>query len=156
MRPRVWPPIALAIAAVTLSPLPRAQDAASVKIDVNVVNVIFDVRDKRGGFIGNLNKDDFTISEDGKQHEIKFFNRETDLPLTIGLLIDSSASQANLIESEKSSAYKFFGSVLRPKDLAFLISFADTRNCCRITPIRRNYCRKGWGTYTPMRLSAAE
>jgi len=90
---------------------------------VDVVSVLFSVRDKRGGLIGNLNKEDFTVAEDGKDQTVKYFTRETDLPLTIGLLIDVSASQMNLIEIEKNAAYQFFGSVLGKKDLAFLISF---------------------------------
>jgi len=95
----------------------------SIKVDVDVVNVLFNVRDKKSGLIGNLSKDDFTIFEDGKQQTVKYFNRETDLPLTIGLLIDVSASQMNLIEIEKNAADQFFSHVIRPKDLAFLISF---------------------------------
>lgn len=112
------------IAPVLLSCLAFGQDAPpSIKVDVDVVNVLFNVRDKKSGLIGNLNKDDFTIFEDGKQQTIKYFNRETDLPLTIGLLIDVSASQMNLIEIEKNAADQFFSHVIRPKDLAFLISF---------------------------------
>lgn len=95
----------------------------SIKVEVNVVNVVFNVRDKRGGLVPNLNKEDFTIAEDGKQQEIKYFARETDIPMTMGLLIDVSASQENLIGIEQQAAYAFFGQVLRPKDLAFLISF---------------------------------
>src|SRR5579872_897259 len=106
-------------------PLTFAQDEPTIKVEVQLVNILFNVRDKRGGLIGSLNKDDFTIFEDGKQQEIKYFNRETDLPLTIGLLIDVSASQGNLIEIEKNAAYQFFGSVLRKQDLAFLISFGS-------------------------------
>jgi len=103
---------------------PSPQDApATIKVDVDVVNILFNVRDKKGGLIGNLEKGDFSIWEDGKQQEIKYFNRETDLPLTIGLLIDISASQGNLIEIEKDAASQFFSQVLRTKDLAFLISF---------------------------------
>ena len=101
-----------------------AQDTPpTIKVDVDVVNILFNVRDKKSGLIGNLTKEDFTIFEDGKQQDIKYFNRETDLPLTIGLLIDVSASQMNLIEIEKNAADQFFNSVIRPKDLAFLISF---------------------------------
>ena len=104
-------------------PLSLAQDEPTIKVEVQLVNILFNVRDKRGGLIGSLNKDDFTIFEDGKQQEIKYFNRETDLPLTIGLLIDVSASQGNLIEIEKNAAYQVFGAVLRKLDLAVLISF---------------------------------
>jgi len=110
----------------TALPVAVAQDAApppSIKVEVNVVNVLFNVRDKHGALIGNLNKDNFSIFEDGKEQTIKFFTRENDLPMTIGLLIDVSASQENLIGIEQQAASAFFGSVLRPKDLAFLISF---------------------------------
>ncbi len=95
----------------------------SIKVDIDVVNILFNVRDKKSGLIGNLEKDAFTVFEDGKQQEIKYFNRETDQPLTLGLLIDVSASQMNLIDIEKNAAYQFFGAVLRKQDLAFLISF---------------------------------
>ncbi|MFN7994494.1 MAG: VWA domain-containing protein [Bryobacteraceae bacterium] len=97
----------------------------SISVDVSLVNVLASVRDKHGGLIGNLTKDDFTIYEDGKQQTIKYFTRETDLPLTIGLLVDVSASQRNLIEIEKQAAHQFFRQVLRKKDEAFLISFGE-------------------------------
>src|SRR5579864_1117905 len=113
-----------AFAVILVSALLVAQDTTpTIKVDIDVVNVLFNVRDKSHGLVGNLTKDDFTVFEDGKQQEIKFFNRETDLPLTIGLLIDVSASQGNLIEIEKDAASQFFSQVLRSKDLAFLISF---------------------------------
>jgi len=109
---------------ILASALLFAQDPPpTIKVDVDVVNILFNVRDKHSGLIGNLTKDDFTIFEDGKQQDVKYFNRETDLPLTIGLLIDVSASQMNLIEIEKNAADQFFDNVIRPKDLAFLISF---------------------------------
>jgi len=97
----------------------------TLKVEVNLVNILLNVRDKKGGLVGNLNKDDFKVFEDGKEQTVKYFNRETDLPLTIGLLIDVSASQMNLIEIEKNAAYQFFGTVLRKQDLAFLISFGE-------------------------------
>lgn len=109
---------------ILLSGVLIAQDAEpTLKVDVDIVNILFNVRDKSKNLVGNLTKDDFTIFEDGKQQTVKYFNRETDLPLTIGLLIDVSASQMNLIDIERNAADQFFGSVIRPKDLAFLISF---------------------------------
>ncbi len=119
-----------ALALSALAALLAAQDDASkdnltLKVEVNLVNILFTVRDKKGGLVGSLNKDDFKVFEDGKEQEVKYFNRETDLPLTIGLLIDVSASQKNLIEIEMNAAYQFFGSVLRKQDLAFLISFGE-------------------------------
>ena len=65
------------------------------------------VRDKKGALVGNLDKDDFTIFEDGKQQTIKYFTKETDLPLTLGLLVDVSGSQRNLIGVEKDAASSF-------------------------------------------------
>jgi len=83
------------------------------------------VRDKRGGLVANLDQRDFSIFEDGKPQDIKYFARETDLPLTIGLLIDVSGSQRNLLDIERSAASQFFSQVLRKKDEAFLISFGE-------------------------------
>src|SRR5205085_3112409 len=81
---------------------------APIKVDVDVVNILASVRDKRGGLVANLEKNDFTILEDGKPQTIKYFTRETDLPLTIGLLVDVSRSQENLIGIERSAASQFF------------------------------------------------
>jgi VWFA-related protein len=102
-----------------------AQDLPTIKVDVDIVNVLTSVRDKRGALISNLEKNDFTILEDGKAQEIKYFTKETDLPLTIGLLVDVSGSQRNLIDIERNAASSFFAQVLRKKDEAFLISFGE-------------------------------
>jgi VWFA-related protein len=99
--------------------------AQDIKVDVSVVNILCAVRDKRGGLVANLEQKDFTILEDGKPQEIKYFTRETDLPLTLGLLVDVSGSQRNLIDIERNAASQFFTSVIRKKDLAFLISFGE-------------------------------
>ena len=115
-----------ALAACTLGGfLLLAQDPSLIKVDVDIVSVLASVRDKRGGLVANLEKNDFTIFEDGKTQTIKYFSRETNLPLTIGLLVDVSGSQINLIETERSAASQFFQQVLRPKDQAFLISFGS-------------------------------
>jgi len=103
----------------------QAQDLPSIKVEVNVVSVLTTVRDKKGGLIANLQKDDFTVLEDGKPQTIKYFTKETDLPLTIGMLVDVSGSQRNLIDIERSAASQFFTQVLRKKDEAFLISFGE-------------------------------
>jgi VWFA-related protein len=112
----------LMLASMLTTGIALAQDEP-IKVNVNVVNVLCTVRNKAGGLIGNLEKSDFTLFEDGKQQEIKYFTRETDLPLTIGLLVDVSASQERLIETERNAAHQFFTRVLRAKDEAFLISF---------------------------------
>ena len=98
---------------------------AAIQVDVSLVSILATVHNKGGGLVGSLEKDDFTLSEDGQSQEIKYFTRETDLPLTLGLLVDVSASQRNLIEIEREAAYQFFSQVLRKKDLAFLISFGE-------------------------------
>ncbi len=114
------------LSAVLAMPAPALpQEEPTIKVDVNLVNVLCSVRDRSGGLIGNLTKDDFALTEDGKAQDIRYFTRETNLPLTLGLLIDVSASQGNLIGIEQEAASAFFSSVLRPKDLAFLISFGQ-------------------------------
>jgi VWFA-related protein len=112
------------VAIPALPQQPAVQESEpTIKVDVDLVNVLFSVHNKQNGLVGNLSKDDFTLYEDGRQQDIRYFTRETDLPLTIGLLVDVSLSQRNLIEIERRAAYQFFAKVLRPKDLAFLISF---------------------------------
>lgn len=96
-----------------------------ITVNVDIVNILATVRDKRGGLVANLEKSDFTVLEDGKAQTIKYFTRETDLPLTIGLLVDVSRSQENLIGIERNAASQFFSKVLRKKDEAFLISFGE-------------------------------
>jgi VWFA-related protein len=105
-----------ALAACTLGGfLLLAQDPSLIKVDVDIVSVLASVRDKRGGLVANLEKNDFTIFEDGKTQTIKYFSRETNLPLTIGLLVDVSGSQINLIETERSAASQFFQQYCVPK-----------------------------------------
>ncbi len=97
-----------------------------IRVDVDLVNILYTVHQKHGGqLVPNLTKDDFTVFEDGKEQTISQFSRETDLPLTLGLLVDVSASQTNLIEIERQAASAFFSDVIRPKDEAFLISFGQ-------------------------------
>jgi VWFA-related protein len=103
---------------------PKDQDlGAAIKVDVDVVSLYCTVHNKQNGLISSLNKGDFDLSEDAKPQTIKYFSRETDIPLTMGLLIDVSGSQQNLIENERQAGSQFFSSVLRQKDVAFLISF---------------------------------
>lgn len=117
--------LTLAVAQQKKEQPPVESDVPTIKVDVDLVNVLFSVRDKRGAFISNLTKDDFQIFEDGKEQQIRVLTRESDLPLTIGLLVDVSRSQENLIEVERRAAVQFFRQVLRQKDMAFLISFGS-------------------------------
>jgi VWFA-related protein len=112
-------PVLLIVSALVLS----AQDENVIKVDVSIVNILCSVHNKGNGLVGNLEKKDFQIFEDGKPQEIKYFTREVDLPLTIGLLVDTSKSQERLMEPERRAASEFFTKVLRKKDLAFLMQF---------------------------------
>jgi VWFA-related protein len=91
--------------------------------NVNVVNLFFNVKDKKGALIPSLKKEDFQILEDGKPQTIKYFSAESDQPLTLGILIDTSLSQERVLPMEKEVGAAFLRDVLRPKDLAFVISF---------------------------------
>jgi len=97
----------------------------TIKVDVDLVNLYFSVRDKRGGYIATLAKDDFDFYEDGKKQDPKVFAREADQSITVGLLVDVSGSQEALIEEERRASFRFFSQVLRKKDLAFIISFGS-------------------------------
>jgi VWFA-related protein len=93
------------------------------KLGTNVVQLFFNVKDKRGALIPNLTKDDFEIAEDGRPQTIKYFTAESNLPLTLGILIDASGSQRNVIDMEKEVGGAFLHQILTDKDEAFVISF---------------------------------
>jgi VWFA-related protein len=97
-------------------------DLQTLKVNVNLVNVYFSVRDKNG-FITNLHKDDCNIYENKELQKTKNFTQEKNLPLTIGILLDTSGSQMNVLPLEQQSGAEFLKDVLTPKDEAFLISF---------------------------------
>jgi VWFA-related protein len=99
------------------------QSLETLKVNVNVVQLFFNVKDKKGALIPSLTKDDFQVLEDGKPQTIKYFKAESDLPLTLGILIDSSGSQQRVLEMEKEVGANFLQEILRDKDLAFVISF---------------------------------
>jgi VWFA-related protein len=103
----------------------QSQDESTetLKVNVEVVQLFFNVKDKHGALIPNLTKDNFDLFEDGKPQTIKYFKAETDLPLTLGILIDSSGSQQRVLDMEKTVGGSFLESTLRPKDEAFVISF---------------------------------
>ncbi|MBZ5628137.1 MAG: VWA domain-containing protein [Acidobacteriia bacterium] len=118
--------IGVSLAARAQQAPPRQGDADDVqtfKVDVNVVNVYFNVKDKHGLLVPNLVKDSFLIFEDGKPQSIKYFSAESNQPLTLGILIDSSVSQERVLPMEKEVGAAFLREVLREKDLAFVIGF---------------------------------
>src|SRR5208282_5956538 len=98
--------------------------AATIAVDVTVVTLPVTVRDKHGKIIHDLTKDDFTLQEDKRPQTIKYFSQDTNLPLTLGLLVDTSRSQTNVLDAEKSASRSFFDQMLvKEKDKAFLIHF---------------------------------
>ncbi len=102
-----------------------AQDA-SIKVDVDVVNILCTVYDRRGALVTDLKQDDFKIFENGKLQQVRYFARETNLPLTLALLLDVSGSVARFVELEKDTAARFLDAVLRPDDQALLMGFSST------------------------------
>jgi len=113
-----------AISAVSAGRLLRAQKETTFTADVKVVNVFASVRDKQGRIVQNLTKDDFALSEDGHPQVIKYFSQESNLPLTLGLLVDTSMSQRRVLGEERTASQRFFQQVLREdKDKAFVIHF---------------------------------
>ena len=112
-------------------------------MDVDLVNVLCSVHNKSNGLVGNLEKKNFQIFEDGKEQEIKYFTRETDLPLTIGLLVDTSKSQERLMDIETPRRYRIF--LESSAEERSGVSDAVRRGsgaACRTTPTRQGCCRR--------------
>ena len=106
------------------APLLSSQQTPTFSSDVKVVNVLATVRDKHGQIVNNLTKDDFKLEQEGKPQTIKYFARDTDLPLKLGLLVDTSGSQRRLIDQERTASYGFLNDLMRvDKDKAFVIHF---------------------------------
>src|SRR5579872_1219240 len=105
---------------------PPGESNTAIKVDVDLVNVLCNVYDKRGALMNELNREDFEVFENGKKQELRYFARETNLPLTVGLLVDVSGSVRRFIEAEKDAAGQFFQDVLRQDDQALLIGFSST------------------------------
>lgn len=101
----------------------QQQPLETLKVNVNLVSLYFTVHDKHGALIPHLTKDDFNILEDKVPQKIKNFAAETDQPLTLGILLDTSGSQQNVLPLEQQAGAAFLSRVLRSKDEAFLISF---------------------------------
>lgn len=102
---------------------PADEPTATFKARTDLVQTFFNVKDRKGGLISDLTKDDFQVLEDGKPQTIKYFTANSDLPLTLGILIDASASQTRVLQAEKDVGGQFLQNVLREKDMAFVLSF---------------------------------
>ena len=99
------------------------QSVATFKLQVNLVDLFFTVKDKSGALVPHLTKNDCTISEDKAPQTWKNFTAESDLPLTLGILLDTSGSQERVLPLEQQAGSRFLEQVLRKKDEAFLLSF---------------------------------
>ena len=102
----------------------RAQEQPTFSTEVKVVNAIATVRNKTGSLVGTLGQDDFSLLEDGRPQTIRYFARDTDLPLTLGLMVDTSGSQRKVLDAERGACLRFLDEVVRPnKDRVFLMQF---------------------------------
>jgi VWFA-related protein len=114
----------LASAAALTGALLRAQDTPTFSTSVKVVDLLALVRTRKGEIVNNLTKDDFSILENGRPQSIRYFSKETDLPLTIGLMVDTSVSQLKLLDDERRATFQFLDNILREdKDQVFLMQF---------------------------------
>ncbi|MBZ5514641.1 MAG: VWA domain-containing protein [Acidobacteriia bacterium] len=103
---------------------PPPTDSKTIKVRVELVNVLFTVTDKKNRLVLDLTKDDLHVLEDNKPQAIRFFSRESDLPLRIAILIDTSNSVRDRLRFEQEAAVDFLNATLRPgKDLAFVVAF---------------------------------
>jgi VWFA-related protein len=103
----------------------RSQDArdTTFSADVRVVNLFATVRDAQGKIVRDLNQNDFSLEEDGHPQAIRYFSRDSNLPLILGLLVDTSGSMGRVLGEERVASYRFLDQVLTDKDRAFVIHF---------------------------------
>jgi VWFA-related protein len=100
------------------------EEQPTFSTDVKVVQMLATVATKKGQIIRDLTKDDFVLAENGRKQSIQYFLRESDLPLTLGLMVDTSMSQQRVMNAERSASARFFEQVLRPnKDQVFIVQF---------------------------------
>jgi Ca-activated chloride channel family protein len=127
--PGLWAqaPGAPAAPATPPEPAQAAQAAgASIRTDVNLVDVLFTVMDRKNKMVSDLGKENFTVFDDGKPQEIRFFSQQTDLPLRVGLLLDTSNSIRQRLQFEQEAAIDFlFNVIRRGKDEAVLMTVDD-------------------------------
>jgi VWFA-related protein len=128
MRRRLGLSVALFVLLIAFSPAQdrdaQSQGATTMSVDVKVVTLPVTVRDKHGQIVRNLTKDDFALQEDGRPQMIKYFTQDTNLPLTLGLLVDTSMSQRNVLDQERNASKIFLDQMLTDaKDKAFLVHF---------------------------------
>ncbi|HEV2351644.1 MAG TPA: VWA domain-containing protein [Terriglobia bacterium] len=102
---------------------PTQENTPTLRVSTEVVNVLTIVKDKKGRLIPDVNKQDFQVLEDNVPQEIRYFSKQTDTPLTLGMLVDTSPSQERVLSIEQEEAKSFIAQVIKPKDLAFVLHF---------------------------------
>jgi VWFA-related protein len=120
----VWSRSVLLVVFVSQATAQNSADSTTFSADVRVVNILAVVKDRFGHLLNDLAKNDFRLLVDGKPQPIGYFSRQTNLPLTLGLLVDTSASMLRVFDAERTAGTKFLKQVLRnPEDRAFLVCF---------------------------------
>ncbi len=154
MKSVVLPVAALALLAVLAFPqAPQGSDSAPIRAEVTRVNMLFTVTDKKGRFITDLNKNDFQVFENKKPQQILEFTSESDLPLRLAILIDTSNSIRDRFHFQQEAAINFINSVMRQQDKAIVVSFdtsaelvADLTNNTNVLENAVRNLRPGGGT----------
>jgi Ca-activated chloride channel family protein len=103
----------------------RAQEGAAIRTNVNLVSVSFTARDSRGALVDNLGQDDIEVLEDSASQKISFFGKSSDVPLTLGLIVDASGSQEHFSKKHERDLEIFLKRVLGPQDRVFLLCFGN-------------------------------
>lgn len=117
--------LAALVAGVLTIAAALSQGQAPIQVKVNLVNVSFVARDERGALVDNLTADDVEVFEDATPQKIQHFARSTDVPLTLGLIVDASGSQDHFSKQHDKDLDVFFRDVLGPKDRVFLVGFGN-------------------------------
>jgi VWFA-related protein len=113
-----------ALLLLAAAPLLSQQQGPTISVNVKLVTMFATVRDKHGALIRNLTKDNFALQQDGHPQTITYFAPDSDLPLTLGLLVDTSMSQRRVLDQERDASHAFLDHMLREdKDKAFVIHF---------------------------------
>jgi Ca-activated chloride channel family protein len=110
---------------LSVGPALLAQTTPVFQAETHLVTLTFSARDGAGHFVQQLGRDDFSIYEDGMPQKISLFSRESELPLTIGIVVDASDSQKKFVHQHLKDIHTFLSSILRPQDQAFAICFGD-------------------------------
>ncbi|MDD5544805.1 MAG: VWA domain-containing protein [Acidobacteriia bacterium] len=104
---------------------PPVEQAPTIKVPVELVNVFFLAKDKHGGLISDLNRNEVNVQEDGRPQQVSFFEKDTNVPLTIALMLDTSGSiqEEDIFPLEQEGAIEFLHTVMRQGDLSLVIHF---------------------------------